>query len=211
MTTALAMYGHALVGGHHLRLVHRNGHRKPLDLDRYRGPVDEVDRDLVARCTGATLDVGCGPARFVSALMERGLPALGVDVAPGAVALARSAGATVLQRSVFQHLPGEGRWQHVLLLDENVGIGGCPDRLLRRVRDLLNPQGVALVEADPDDPVHTKDYLQIEDENGRLSQPFPWARLGADAIELVAIGVGLRTVERWRLGGRSFVSLAPAL
>jgi hypothetical protein len=26
----------------------------------------------------------------------------------------------------------------------------------------------------------------------------------------VAIGVGLRTVERWRLGGRSFVSLARA-
>ncbi|HEY4993673.1 MAG TPA: methyltransferase domain-containing protein, partial [Nakamurella sp.] len=208
MTTALAMYGHALVGGHHLRLVHRNGHRKPLDLDRYRSPVDEVDRDLVARCTGATLDVGCGPARFVSALMERGLPALGVDVAPGAVAVARSAGATVLQRSVFQHLPGEGRWQHVLLLDENVGIGGCPQTLLRRVGELLGPAGLAIVEADPADTVDDRGELRFEDQEGRLSLPFPWARLGADAIEAVAAGLGFATVERWRLGGRSFLSLA---
>ena len=208
MTPAIAMYGSALMHGHPLRYVHRDGSRRPVDLARYRGPVDTVDADLVDRCSGPTLDVGCGPARFVSALMARGLPALGVDVAPGAVAVARSAGATVLQRSVFQPLPGEGRWHRVLLLDENVGIGGCPERLLRRICELLAPDGLALVEADADDEADDRAHLRVENHEGEVSSSFPWARLGADTIESVAIGVGLRTVERWRLGGRSFVSLA---
>ncbi len=210
MTPALTMYGSALVGGRPLRLVRSDGSHHPFDLARYRGPVDAVDLDLVDRCAGPTLDIGCGPARFISALMSRGLPALGVDVSPGAVSLARSAGATVLQRSVFQPLPGEGRWRRVLLLDENVGIGGCPATLLGRVAELLDPDGLALVEADAQDDVDDRGHLRIEDEAGQLSQPFPWARLGADSIELVAAQVGFATVERWRRGGRSFLSLAPA-
>jgi SAM-dependent methyltransferase len=202
------MYGSALVGGGRLRVVRGDGRSRPFDLSKYAGPADPVDLDVVGRCAGPTLDVGCGPARFVSALMARGLPALGVDVAPGAVAVARSAGATVLQRSVFQPLPGEGRWSRVLLIDENVGIGGCPQTLLRRVGELLGPAGLAIVEADPDDTVDDRGELRFEDQEGRLSQPFAWARLGADAIELVAAGLGFATVERWRLGSRSFLSLA---
>lgn len=208
MTAALAMYGSALVDGGRLRVVRGDGRSRHFDLSKYAGPADPVDLDVVSRCAGPTLDVGCGPARFVSALMARGLPALGVDLAPGAVAVARSAGATVLQRSVFQPLPGEGRWSRVLLIDENVGIGGCPQRLLRRVGELLGPAGLAIVEADPDDTVDDRGELRFEDHEGRLSQPFPWARLGADAIEAVAAGLGFATVERWRLGGRSFLSLA---
>ena len=207
VTPALTMYGRALVEGRDLRLMRRDGSQLPVDLTRYRGAVDAVDLDLVDRCCGPTLDVGCGPARFVSALMARGLPALGVDLAPGAVAVARSAGATVLHRSVFGPLPGEGRWATVLLLDENVGIGGCPTTLLSRIRELLGPNGLALVEADPDDGVDDRGHLRMVDDRGERSAPFPWARMGADAVELVAAGTGLATVERWRLGRRSFVSL----
>jgi hypothetical protein len=38
----------------------------------------------------------------------------------------------------------------VLLLDGNIGIGGDPHRLLRRVRELLTPTGRLLVELDVD-------------------------------------------------------------
>ncbi|MDP9442781.1 MAG: hypothetical protein M3P34_11540, partial [Actinomycetota bacterium] len=50
--------------------------------------------------------------------------------------------------SVFGALPGEGRWATALLIDGNIGIGGDPVALLRRVAELLRPAGVVLVELD---------------------------------------------------------------
>ena len=42
------------------------------------------------------------------------------------------AGGPALVRSVFETLPGEGRWDTVLLMDGNIGIGGDPAALLGR-------------------------------------------------------------------------------
>ena len=83
-------------------------------------------------CTGPTIDLGCGPGRLVARLVERGVPALGVDQSATAVGLARRSGAPALRRDVFEPLPGTGRWQTVLLADGNVGLGGDPWRVLRR-------------------------------------------------------------------------------
>ena len=208
MTSAVALYDDALLRRGTLHLVQRDGSRQLLDLVRYRSPVDDVDRDLVRRCVGATLDIGCGPGRFVSAVMRRGLPALGVDVAPATVAAARAAGASVLQRSVFDSLPGEGRWATVLLLDENIGIGGHPEALLRRVCELLAPGGRALIETDGDPDRHDRVMVRVQDDLGQLSQLFPWAHLGSAAVARVAEAADLRVDHEWSMGGRAFVSLA---
>ena len=40
-------------------------------------------------------------------------------------------GVTFLERSVFDRVPGAGRWRTALLLDGNIGIGGDPVALLR--------------------------------------------------------------------------------
>ncbi len=98
------------------------------------------DRSLLARCAGPTLDLGCGPGRLTALLAARGVPALGVDLAPHAVALCRDRGGTALRRDLFGRLPGEGRWRHLLLADGNVGIGGDPAALLRRCARLLHPR-----------------------------------------------------------------------
>ena len=47
---------------------------------------------------------------------------------------------------VFDDVPREGRWGTALLADGNVGISGDPVHLLRRVRQLLQPGGRAVVE-----------------------------------------------------------------
>jgi SAM-dependent methyltransferase len=55
-------------------------------------PLDRALLDCfaeLARGRGQVADVGCGPGQIARALHERGLPALGVDLSPAMVALAR--------------------------------------------------------------------------------------------------------------------------
>ena len=93
------------------------GRALPLEPSRWHGPTTPEEHRLLERIGGPVLDVGCGPGRVLDALGRRGVVALGVDPAPAAAALARRKGCAVLQRSVFDPLPGQGRWVTVLLLD----------------------------------------------------------------------------------------------
>lgn len=117
-----------------------------LDLRTWARAIDSAERSLLAALAGPVLDVGCGPGRLVAALTERGVAALGIDIAPIATELAMNDDAPILGYSVFERLPGEGRWPTVLLFDGNIGIGGDPMRLLTRIRDLLATGGTAIVE-----------------------------------------------------------------
>src|SRR5262245_58412303 len=103
---------------------------------------ERFDHAVVALCQGPTIDLGCGPGRLVARLVQRGVPALGVDQSATAVALARRSGAPALRRDVFDPLPGTGRWHTVLLADGNIGLGGDPWRVLHRAADLLDRKRV---------------------------------------------------------------------
>lgn len=93
-----------------LVLRDEEGHLLSHDTGHWFGAATDDERALLTRLPATVLDVGCGPGRLVVALLELGVPALGVDTAPAAVAIAREHGASVLARSVFDRLPGEGRW-----------------------------------------------------------------------------------------------------
>ena len=148
MTAALDLFQDALDSGD--LWLRGAGGRRRLPVERWRGQPSEADETLLQRCTGPTLDVGCGPGRLVAALTRRGVPALGIDIAPAAVRSAQLSGAIALRRSVFGRVPGSGRWPFALLADGNLGIGGDPAGLLRRVAALVRvPVGVVLVEVDP--------------------------------------------------------------
>src|SRR5207244_2901221 len=116
-----------------------DGHVVRLPVQRWTGEPSAEERLVLTWVDPPVLDIGCGPGRHVASLLRRGVPALGIDPAPSAVSLARSRGAAVLQRSVFDPLPRSGGWGTALLLDGNVGIGGDPARLLRRVGSLIRP------------------------------------------------------------------------
>ena len=96
----------------------------------------------------AVLDIGCGPGRIAAALAESGLPSLGIDVSPSALTTATSLGRDRAGALGVRPAAGRGRWATVLLLDGNIGIGGDPIRLLRRLRELLADDGTAVVELD---------------------------------------------------------------
>lgn len=207
--TAWALYDEALAGGTPPDLVLRaaDGRAWPFPVGRWAAPPDRADRALLARCDGPTLDVGCGPGRLVGALARRGVPVLGVDSSPAAVRSALARGGIALRRSVFDRLPGEGRWHRVVLVDGNIGIGADVPALLARVRDLLGPSGHALVEAEPS-TVDEVVEVRLEHPDGRCGEPWRWARVGGPALRGYAAAAGLGVTAQWHQDGRSFAVLA---
>jgi SAM-dependent methyltransferase len=186
-----------------------DGHLLPLEPARWHQPPTAWEHAQLARLAGPVLDVGCGPGRVLEGLARRGLAALGVDPAPGAVELARRRGCCVLQRSVFDRLPGEGRWATVLLLDGNIGIGGDPVALLRRCRTLVRPNGLVLAEVEPPGAGWRRYRARLERDDQR-SAWFPWSIVGADAVEELAYAAGLGVTQVQPSGeGRWFVELSP--
>ena len=208
-----ALYGEALAGRSGERsgteLEHADGSITPLWADDWRR-LRPGDVSLIDRCSGPTLDVGSGPGRLTVALAERGVPALGIDVAPHAVGIARSAGSLTLLRDVFSRVPGTGRWTIVLLADGSVGIGGDPAALLGRVAELLAADGRALVEVQPPGRELRRERVRLRHSRGCRHQAgdwFPWAQVGADQLSGIAAEAGLNTAETWSCGGRWFATL----
>jgi SAM-dependent methyltransferase len=184
-----------------------DGRRLPLPVLLWRGALAPGDGSLLRRCAGPVLDVGCGPGRLAGALAARGAIALGIDVAPVAVRLAREAGAAALCRDVFEPLPGEGRWSTLLLADGNIGIGGDPARLLARVAELLAPSGRALVEVEPSPTATGTQLVCLEGPLGEVSRSFPWSFVGQADIADHAQSAGLALLDGWTSRGRQFVAL----
>lgn len=182
--------------------------RLAMDVSRWNADADLADLTLLASVTGPVLDIGSGPGRMVRAAMELGMVALGIDVSPTALEVARELGGSFLERSVFDRVPAEGRWQTALLVDGNIGIGGDVPALLARCRDLLAASGEIVVELDRD-PQHESRYpAQVVDGDGGRSGSFPWAEIGLDRIGLLLPALDLRLAQSWELAGRSFCRLA---
>jgi len=186
-----------------LTVRRRDGNVTPLALDRWLGPLTSADERVLDRARPPVLDVGCGPGRHVLALARRGRLALGVDIAPAAVRVARGRGARAIEASVFDRIPGAGTWGSALLLDGNIGIGGAPEALLARLRELLRPDGEVLLELEAPDVPAARESVRLELGVHR-SHWFPWARVGADAIDLPARVAGFAVAERWELERRWF-------
>lgn len=180
---------------------------RPVHLQRWLDPPAPADETVLERAAEPVLDVGCGPGRHVGELAARGVMALGVDASPMAVRLARARGAEVHEGSIFGGVPGPGTWGSALLLDGNLGIGGDPARLLRRVGELLTAGGSALVELDPPGSPTRRVRARLEGTNGQ-SAWFPWALVGTDGVHDLASHCSLTVAETWEHGGRWFAELA---
>jgi SAM-dependent methyltransferase len=195
-----------VLAGRPAKLVGEDGRILPVAPRRWLAPAGGEDCWLLNRCTGPTVDLGCGPGRLVAELAGRGVPALGVDCSPLAVRQCRYRGAAVLHRDVFATLPGEGRWHHVLLADGNIGIGGDPVRLLRRCAALLRPGGTMLVEAEHPGAGLWRGAARLQVAGAAAGPWFPWAVAELPVLATLATLAGLQAGQRYR-AGRCFIEL----
>ena len=179
----------------------------PVHLGRWTSPADAVDERALRDLRGPVLDVGCGPGRHLHALSRRGIFGLGVDLSPVAVGLARGAGSPAIVASIFDELPGTGHWRSALLLDGNIGIGGRPARLLARVRELLAPDGRAVVELASPEVATVETVVRLETSE-LASDWFPWAEVSAADVRRTAADAGFAVVDRFTECGRWFAVLA---
>jgi SAM-dependent methyltransferase len=199
-------YAQALATDGHIRLrdAARPDEDIVFDVGRWNAPADEVDLSLLDAVDGSLIDIGCGPGRMLVAAGLLGIPALGVDVSPAAVAIAQHAGGRAVQGSVFDPVPDEGHWDTAIVIDGNVGIGGDPEALLARCRDIVRAGGHIIVETDPDQDADRTYTANVVDTDGRVSAEFPWAEIGRRALERKARRVGLSPRQHWQIAGRSF-------
>ncbi len=185
-------------------LQERGGGRIPLDVSRWVAEPTPAEAALLRGLAGPVLDIGCGPGRLTAALGARGVHALGIDVSGDAVARTRARGAAALRRSVFDPLPLAGRWGAALLLDGNLGIGGDPVALLRRLGALLRPGGTVLVEVEgPGGGCCRTVEVRLDASCGWS----PWARVGLDALPTLAAAAGHEVRRHWEAEGRWFATL----
>lgn len=193
--------------GRQVSLELPDGAQISLPVHRWRAARSHGDELFVHACTGPVVDLGCGPGRLTAALTALGVAGLGVDVSPVAVALTRDRGAAAIRRDLFTRLPDEGLWQHALLADGNIGIGGDPATLLHRVGQLLRPGGTALVELDRPGTGLRRRHVRVVGDDGESGDWFDWAWLGVDAVGDTARGSGLAPTWFAERGGRWFAAL----
>ncbi|MEZ0351497.1 methyltransferase domain-containing protein [Mycobacterium sp. pR1184] len=212
------LYDRAL-SGERCWIRHEDGEVRVLPAHRWLGTrcpsnggsadaLDEVfDEAVTQMCSGPTIELGCGPGRLVARLFERGIPALGIDRSATAIRLAGRGGAPALLGDVFEPLPGMGRWQTVLLVDGNVGLGGDPRRILARAAELLRRGGRCVAEFEADAIGIRARWVRLESACD-VGPWFRWASVGVDSAAALSAQVGLTLTGVRLISGRVIASLA---
>ncbi len=176
-----------------------------LPSHRWLSAADAVDELALNRALGPALDVGCGPGRHVEALAARGIAALGIDISREFVAVAQARGLNVRQHCVFDWLPLR-TWRTILLLDGNIGIGGDPSVLLRRVEQLLAADGRVIVEVTTDASPTLVTRVRTE-VDGIAGPWFAWATVALGCLRKATAITNLVVTDEWQTNDRTFAML----
>ncbi len=136
-----------------LEVFHDLGGPDPLPVEHFfRGPeaMNELERTALDLARGRVLDLGAGVGSHALALQEKGLTVTALDALPEAVKIMRSRGVLDVRLGRWQDLPGEERYDTVLILMNGAGVAGTLGgmvRLLDTLRNTLSPGGRILLDS----------------------------------------------------------------
>ena len=140
----------------------------------------------------------------------RACAALGVDVSPVAVALARARRRDACSGVVFDAVPAPGTLAHARCCSTATSASAATrSRCCAASRELLAPGGAVLVELDPPGVGRRVRRACGWRRRGARASGSPWARVGADGVDGARRArPGCASRARWRDGGRWFAELA---
>ncbi|WP_324755806.1 class I SAM-dependent methyltransferase [Haloarcula sp. GH36] len=136
---------------------------------------DDREHTAVEWADGHVLDVGCGPGRHALALQERGHDVTGIDLSPGAMAVARDRGVGDVRRcDVAEAADLDGQFDSATMLGNNFGLVGNAERapeILGALADATTDDATLVAESldplDTDDQAHL-DYHERNHDRGWL-------------------------------------------
>jgi SAM-dependent methyltransferase len=147
-----------------------------LYFERYEEWDEHVQR-AIERARGRVLDVGVGAGRHALHLQDQGHDVTGVDVSPGALAVARDRGVDDVRECDVAAVTNEfdpDTFETVLMLGNNFGLVGTADRtpaILDELATVTTDDATILAgSANPlatDDP-HHREYHEFNRDRGRL-------------------------------------------
>jgi SAM-dependent methyltransferase len=135
-----------------------------------------LDRQAMRYVRGRVLDIGCGAGKHSLYLQQKGLDVVGIDNSPLAIEVCKLRGLRDARpMSINQIGRRLGVFDTVLMLGNNFGLFGSPDRakrLLRRLRRMTSRRGRIIAQSvDPyrtDNPDHLK-YHERNRQRGRMA------------------------------------------
>ena len=184
--------------------------------------------EVADRATGRVLDAGCGAGRYALYLQERGRDVVGIDASPLAVEVCRRRGVHDVRLLTLDQVDASlGRFDTMVMLGNNFGLMGSRGRArrtLRRLRDVLRPDGRIIAQTlDPyrtDDPDHLA-YHARNRAKGRMGGQIrmrvryrayrtPWFDylfVSPDELAALADGTGWRVGELVAGDGPNYVAI----
>jgi len=135
-----------------------------------------LERKAMRYTRGRVLDIGCGAGRHSLYLQQKGLDVVGIDNSPLAIEVCKLRGLRDVRPVPITRIgPQLGVFDTVLMLGNNFGLFGNPDRakrLLRRLRGITSRRGRIIAQSvDPyrtDNPDHLE-YHERNRQRGRAA------------------------------------------
>ena len=126
------------------------------------------EKEAMHYVCGRVLDVGCGAGRHLLYRQQNGFDVMGVDNSPLAIEVCRRRGIHAELCSITQISPRLGTFDTILMLGNNFGLFGSPERakrLLERFHRITSPNGRIIAESNDPYKTEVREHKEYQEFN----------------------------------------------